>query len=211
MQIVRQGWRFAAVAFGLAALGFLLSVGLAFVLALCGVGILAFFRDPERSPPPRGLIAPADGKVSVIREEDEQVRIGVYMNAFNVHVNRSPVSGRITGVDHRPGAHRPAFSKESDRNERVRIDIAGDDGEYAIELIAGAFARRVTPYVEAGTRIERGERIGHIAFGSRADVLLPEAYTLEAVEVTNGERVRAGESVMVASGATDDSTGGVDL
>jgi phosphatidylserine decarboxylase len=163
-------------------------------LALVGVGyfVLAFFRDPDRSPPSAGVVAPADGRVSVVREEDDRIRVGVFMNVTDVHVNRAPLPGTVERVTHRPGAHRPAFSKDSERNERVDIDC----GNHEVSLIAGAFARRIFPYVEAGDTVDRGERIGHVAFGSRADVVLPADCDRSHLNVAEGDRVRAGETVL---------------
>jgi phosphatidylserine decarboxylase len=163
--------------------------------ALAGFFILLFHRDPDREPPETGIVAPADGKVSVIREEDGRLRVGVFMNVHNVHVNRAPLGGTVEDVTHEPGAHKPAFSKDSDRNERVHVDFP----EYRVTLIAGAFARRIHPYVEAGEDLDRGQRIGHISFGSRADVLLPSEIDREDLAVETGERVTAGESVLAAA------------
>jgi len=163
-------------------------------LGLVGLGMAAllFHRDPDREPPESGFVAPADGSVSVIREEEGRIRVGVFMNVTDVHVNRAPADGTVESVEHRPGANKPAFSKESDRNERVEIDC----GEYELSLIAGWFARRIHPYVEAGDSVERGEKVGHISFGSRVDVLLPERVEFADLRVKEGEDVRAGETVV---------------
>jgi phosphatidylserine decarboxylase len=161
-------------------------------LVALGIGALLFHRDPERSPPEPGVVAPADGKVSVIREEDDRIRVGVFMNVTDVHVNRAPMAGTVEDVTHRPGANKPAFSKESDRNERV--DIAFE--EYEVSLIAGWFARRIHPYVDAGDDLARGERIGHVSFGSRADVLLPAEVDHADLRVKRSDTVRAGETVL---------------
>jgi len=160
-------------------------------LALGGF-VLWFFRDPDRSPPPRGVVAPADGRVSVVREEGNRIRVGVFMNVTDVHVLRAPLDGTVESVTHRPGAHRPAFTKDSDRNERVDVALDSHD----VSMIAGWFARRIYPYRTAGDEVARGDRIGHIAFGSRADVLLPPAYDREDVLVAEGDAVRAGETVV---------------
>jgi len=163
----------------------------ALALALGGF-VLWFFRDPERTPPPRGAVAPADGRVSVVREEGDRIRVGVFMNVTDVHVLRAPMDGRVEATTHRPGAHRPAFTKESDRNERV--DIALDS--HGVSMIAGWFARRIYPYLDDGDEVTRGDRIGHIAFGSRADVLLPPEYDRGDLLVAEGDAVRAGETVV---------------
>jgi len=195
--------RYAPGAWRLAAIPLLLGAALALFaspLGLLGVAaagfVLWFHRDPERTTPAEGLVAPADGRVTVLRAEDDRVRVGVFMGVTDVHVNRAPVDGTVEAVTHEPGAHRPAFSKDSDRNERVRLEL----GDTEVTLIAGAFARRIHPYVAAGDVVARGERIGHISFGSRVDVLLPPGVEMADIRVTEGERVRAGETVLVGPG-----------
>jgi len=192
MDVAPGAWRYAGVA---AVLG-LVAVPLSPIATAAGVAVagfvLWFHRDPDREIPETGIVAPADGKVSVIREEGDRLRVGVFMNLHDVHVNRAPLGGRVASVEHTPGAHRPAFSKESDRNERVRIAFP----EHEVVLIAGAFARRITPYVEAGDELERGGRIGHVSFGSRADVLLPVGVERTDLLIEEGDRVRAGESAI---------------
>jgi len=165
---------------------------LAFLFLALGGGVLYFYRDPERSPPPGGVVSPADGKVSVIREDGDRLRVGVFMNVWDVHVNRAPLGGIVEDVEHVSGAHRFAFSKESDRNERVHLTFE----DHTVTLIAGAFARRIHPYPESVAIVERGDRIGHISFGSRADVLLPPEYDRDDLVVERGEKVRAGETVL---------------
>jgi phosphatidylserine decarboxylase len=181
-----------------AALAFVSPPLAALALALGGF-VVHFFRDPDRSPPPRGVVAPADGRVSVVREEDGRLRVGVFMNVTDVHVLRAPRTGVVESLTHRPGAHRPAFSKDSDRNERV--DVTLDTCECS--MIAGWFARRIHPYVSTGEEVTRGDRIGHIAFGSRADVLLPPDYDRGDLLVAEGDAVRAGETVVALRAADD--------
>jgi len=158
--------------------------------------VVWFNRDPSRTPPAEGFVAPADGRVSVVREEEgddeTRVRVGVFMNVTDVHVNRAPAPGTVEAVEHTPGRHLPAFTKESDRNERVRIDC----GAYEMSLIAGAVARRIHPLVEPGEALDRGDRVGHITLGSRADVLFPPEVSISDVRVERGETVRAGETVL---------------
>ena len=184
--------RFAGAAVVLALAGYLFTPWLSLVAVALGLFTLWFFRDPDRTPPDAGFVAPADGRVSVLREEAGRLRVGVFMNVWNVHVNRAPAAGEVRTLEHSAGAHRPAFSKDSDRNERVRIVL--DDHE--VDLVAGAFARRIFPYVEVGDRVERGDRVGHVAFGSRADVLLPPSVGRDDLQVAEGDRVRAGETVV---------------
>lgn len=192
MRIAPGTLRLAAIPLGLAAALLALSSGWGFVAIVLGGFVFWFHRDPDREPPVEGVLSPADGRVSVVRTEGDRVRVGVFMGVTDVHVNRAPVSGTVERIEHVPGAHRPAFSKESDRNERVVMDL----GDVEVTLIAGWFARRIHPYVEDGDRIERGARIGHVSFGSRADVLLPASIDPESVAVEPGETVRAGETVL---------------
>ncbi|WP_254768628.1 protein sorting system archaetidylserine decarboxylase [Salinilacihabitans rarus] len=213
MNFAPGAWRYAIVPLAAAPFALLYSVGASAVALALGVATLAFFRDPERTPPPTGVVSPADGKVSVLREEGDRVRLGVFMNVHNVHVVRAPVAGAVREVEHAPGGYKPAFSKESDRNEKlhVRLDVedpnlpAADEGaaddRATVTFIAGAFARRIHPYVEAGDGVERGERVGHIAFGSRVDVLFPPTVDESDLAVDVGERVAAGESVLVEAGS----------
>ncbi|WP_267639765.1 protein sorting system archaetidylserine decarboxylase [Haloarchaeobius amylolyticus] len=199
MRFVPQGRRFAAVPLALAPIATVVATPIAgLVCVLLGAATLHFFRDPPRSPPESGVVSPADGRVSVVREEDDgRLRVGVFMNVTDVHVNRAPVAGTVESVEHSPGLHRPAFSKDSDRNEKVHIELATDDGPTEVTLIAGAFARRIHPWVDGGEQLARGERLGHIAFGSRADVLFPPAVEESDLRVSKGDTVRAGETVLV--------------
>ncbi|MDY6779469.1 MAG: phosphatidylserine decarboxylase, partial [Halobacteria archaeon] len=172
----------------------------ALLLLLLPAFVALFFRDPDREPESDGVLSPADGRVTVLEEEDEhandRVRLGVFMGPRNVHVNRSPVDGRVAESRHVDGGHLPAFTKSSERNERriTRIDSDGD--EHEVVQIAGTVARRVIPYVEEGDGVERGERIGMIAFGSRVDIVLPEEYGFDDLLVSKGDKVRAGETVV---------------
>ena len=190
--VVDEAWRLALVT-GLAAavsLPLVPPVGVALV-ALTLV-ILWFHRDPDRTPPDTGVLSPADGTVSVVRDEGERLRVGVFMNVTDVHVNRAPLPGTVREVRHRPGANRPAFSKESERNEQVAIDC----DEYELLIIAGWFARRIHPTVEPGDVLDRGERVGHVSFGSRADVVLPADVDRADLLVEEGDSVRAGETII---------------
>lgn len=192
MDVAPRTVRLAAVpvVIGLGLIG--LSSGWGLLALLLAGFVVWFHRDPDRIPPTSGYLSPADGTVSVVREEDGRIRVGVFMGVTDVHVNRAPVSGDVSSLEHVDGAHRPAFSKESEHNERVFLTI----DEVDVILIAGAFARRIHPYVESGDTIERGERIGHVSFGSRADVLLPERVDRDDLRVETGDTVRAGETIL---------------
>ena len=194
---VAPGTRRRALRAGALALPLALVYPPAVLLVPALVALVVWFnRDPSRAPPGEGYVSPADGRVSVLRQEDHagrtRVRVGVFMNVTDVHVNRAPAPGVVESVEHTPGRHLPAFTKESDRNERVRIDC----GDYEVTLIAGALARRIRPLVAPDERLDRGDRIGHITLGSRADVLFPPAVSLSDVRVERGETVRAGETVL---------------
>jgi len=218
MRFVPDGRRYAGLLFAAAPVATVLATpiaGAAFVLA--GAATLHFFRDPPRSPPSSGVVSPADGRVSVVREEDDRLRVGVFMNVTDVHVNRAPIAGTVREVEHVPGAHRPAFSKDSDRNERVHLRIDAAEGaagpagaldgtEVELTQIAGAFARRIHPWVEPGATVERGNRVGHIAFGSRADVLFPSVVDRSDLDVSTGDTVRAGKSVLATVESATDET-----
>jgi len=188
------GWRYARLAAVAAVPALLVAPPLAAACLAAALAALWFHRDPERSPPPAGVVAPADGRISEVRDEGDRLRVVVFMNVTDVHVNRAPVPGSVAEVTHSPGRHLPAFSKESDRNERVVVDC----GDTEVTLVAGAVARRIHPYVEAGDDLDRGQRLGHISFGSRADVLLPPEFDRDDVRVTEGQHVRAGETVVAA-------------
>ena len=188
--------RFAVPAFGAAAVLAVVAPPLSVVALAVGGFVAWFFRDPDRRPSGPGVVSPADGTVSVVRREGDQVRIGVYLSATDVHVTRAPFDGTVERVTHRPGAHKPAFSKSSERNERVDVAVDTDEGPAEVSLIAGAFARRIHPYVGDGAALSRAQRIGHIDFGSRTDVLLPPTYDREDLLVSEGDRVRAGESIV---------------
>ena len=200
------GRRYAVVLFFAGAAALVISPGVSALLLALGVFVLLFYRDPEREAPGGGIVAPADGTVQVLRtDEDGRVRVGVFMNVWHVHVNRAPLSGTVIAREHVDGAHRPAFSKDSARNERVHLDFETPHGDARVTLIAGAFARRIHPYLDVGDTCDRGGRIGHISFGSRADVVLPAGVEKQDVVVARGERVTAGESVLVPERQLDAS------
>ncbi len=157
--------------------------------ALTG-GMLWFFRDPDRSPGVGRLISPADGVVqSVDPWDDGRTRVAIFMSPLDVHVNRAPIAGTVPSVEHVAGGFVPAFNKDSDKNERVvwRFDTALGDIEMV--QIAGAVARRIVPYLQAGAKVAQGERVGLIRLGSRVDLYLPEGVE---PAVTVGDRTVAG-------------------
>ncbi|WP_030547436.1 phosphatidylserine decarboxylase [Streptomyces albus] len=153
-------------------------------------GMLWFFRDPEREITQGRVISPADGVVqSIMPWKDGRTRVAIFMSPLNVHVNRAPLAGTVTSVEHVPGGFVPAFNKESENNERVVWHFDTELGDIEMVQIAGAVARRIVPYVTQGTKVEQGERIGLIRFGSRVDIYLPEGVE---VDVEVGQATQAG-------------------
>jgi phosphatidylserine decarboxylase len=153
-------------------------------------GMLWFFRDPEREITDGRVISPADGVVqSIMPWKDGRTRVAIFMSPLNVHVNRAPLAGTVTSVEHIPGGFVPAFNKESENNERVVWHFDTELGDIEMVQIAGAVARRIVPYLPEGAKVEQGERIGLIRFGSRVDIYLPEGIDV-AVEV--GQATTAG-------------------
>jgi len=143
--------------------------------AALAAGMLWFFRDPDREITDGRVISPADGVVqSIMSWPDGRTRVAIFMSPLNVHVNRAPLAGTVTSVEHVPGGYVPAFNKESENNERVVWHLDTELGDVEMVQIAGAVARRIVPYVTSGTKVEQGERVGLIRFGSRVDVYLPQ-------------------------------------
>jgi phosphatidylserine decarboxylase len=166
-----------------------------------------FFRDPPREGPrgPDLVIAPADGRVVAVVEENEpsyiggrSKRVSVFMNVFSVHVNRYPVSGKIEHREYRPGRFvNAALDKASEFNERASIGIRGPRGPVLVRQIAGLIARRIVTDGAVGTDARQGERLGMIRFGSRVDTFLPpNARPLVQV----GDQARAGVTVLAEFG-----------
>ncbi len=164
----------------------------AFVFTLLALWVAYFFRDPERTGErgERVVIAPADGKVIQVVEVDEPtfmkeraVRISIFMNVFNVHVNRYPVSGTVRYVEHKAGKFvNAAAESASMENEMVSVGIEAGSQHVLVRQIAGLIARRIVTYSKEGEVVRQGDRMGLIRFGSRVDVFLPAA-TRVAVKV----------------------------
>ncbi|MFN2267751.1 MAG: phosphatidylserine decarboxylase family protein [Desulfonatronovibrio sp.] len=165
--------------------------------------VLNFFRDPERVVPedPDVVVAPADGKVvktttmeDPITGEDRQV-ICIFMNVFNVHVNRMPVAGKISAIKYFPGKFfNASLDKASKDNERCAWSIEDEHGKlWTMVQIAGLVARRIVPLAQKGDLLVRGQRYGLIKFGSRVDLYLPKGYEFS---VFKGEKTLAGETII---------------
>lgn len=177
------------------------------IVTLLAVWVVAFFRDPERawSRGPRLIVAPADGKVVSVIETDEPafhggraLRISIFMNVFDCHVNRYPVSGTVAYRHYNSGKFgHAAAEKSSLANEQSSVGVAAARGKVLIRQIAGLVARRIVCWAEAGTNIGIGERFGLIRFGSRVDVFLPVAAT---PRVAVGQTAVGGETVLAEFG-----------
>jgi phosphatidylserine decarboxylase len=211
MSFAREGYPFMAIAALLAVGGIALAVSrrsyalwlLAFVLLLLALWVAYFFRDPERTGP-RGeqlLIAPADGLVLPIVEVDEPaflhgraLRISIFMNVFNVHVNRYPVDGTVRYVHYNPGKFiNAAREKASLENEQMSVGLETPHGKVLVRQIAGLIARRIVTYSRVGDEAAQAERFGLIRFGSRVDVFVPVG---TVVRVQAGQKTTAGTTVI---------------
>jgi phosphatidylserine decarboxylase len=168
-----------------------------------------FFRDPDRIVPqsPNLVVAPADGKVMIAGPSDGRwspagawKQVTIFLSPMDVHMNRSPVAGRITRIDYRPGTFLPAYKESSNDNELNEIWIDSGGRTIVFRQVVGILARRIVCRVREGQTVERGERIGLMKFGSRMDVFLP---TDAELRVAVGQRVVAGETVVAILGAGD--------
>ena len=211
MSFAREGLIFIAIAAVVAAGTYALALNrrswplwlLAFLLTVIALWVAYFFRDPERTGE-RGdqlVIAPADGKVvlDTIVEEPAFMggpsrRISIFMNVFNVHVNRYPVSGTVGYLHYNPGKFlNAAAEKSSLENEQMSVGIETPRGRVLVRQIAGLIARRIVTYSRQGEQVTQGQRMGLIRFGSRVDVFLPVDAT---VRVKIGDLTVAGSSVI---------------
>jgi phosphatidylserine decarboxylase len=211
-----DGWPYIAIAVALNALLFVLASWFGFLLVPVTVWCIAFFRDPERTAPDgEGLIvSPADGVMLPVVEAappaelgmgaELRTRLSIFMNVFNVHVNRVPATGTVAGLAYRPGKFiNASFDKASEDNERMAIRLKLPDGpEIAVVQIAGLVARRIRCDLRQGEQVRRGARFGIIRFGSRLDVYLPAG---TEVAVQKGQIVKAGETVLAVVARRDDA------
>jgi phosphatidylserine decarboxylase len=211
----REGYRFIAIFGGITLILFWLGASTLGWLGVVATAWCAyFFRDPERVTPTRDglVISPADGRISHIVQvipppelnlpREPTTRISVFMNVFDVHVNRSPVAGRIAHLAYVPGAFLNAeLDKASEDNERQALTLDLPDGRrLGVVQIAGLVARRIVKFVNDGDTLAAGQRIGLIRFGSRVDVFLPKGV---APLVCIGQRAVAGETVFADLNGTE--------
>lgn len=209
MNFAREGLLFIAIAAVIAAGGFGLAINrrswglwlLAFVLLLLALWVAYFFRDPERTGE-RGstlVVSPADGKLIMITEVDEPtftkgraIRMSIFMNVFNVHVNRYPVDGVVRYIHYNKGKFfNAAAEKSSLENEQMSVGLESGRYHVLVRQIAGLIARRIVTYSKLGETVKQGDRMGIIRFGSRVDVFIPV-----------GSKVRAKLGDVTAAGVT---------
>ena len=165
---------------------------LSIILLFVSFFLLYFYRDPERKIE-AGIVSPADGLVQRAEIKSGMVRLSIFMNVHNVHVNRSPFDGKVLSIKHKSGGYLPAFHKDSDRNERLMTKIETSIGVMKVIQIAGVLVRRIVSYVKPDAEVTKGERIGLIHFGSRVDLLF-ESAGIEIL-VKKGDRVLAGQQL----------------
>jgi len=198
LNFAREGLLFIAIAAVVAAGGFGFAItrrswGLwlaAFVLLLLALWVAYFFRDPERTGErgPSLVVSPADGKLIMITEVEEPafvkgraIRLSIFMNVFNVHVNRYPVAGVVNYVHYNKGKFfNAAAEKSSLENEQMSVGIETGGYRLLVRQIAGLIARRIVTYSKLGETVKQGDRMGIIRFGSRVDVFLPAGSTVRA-------------------------------
>jgi len=205
-KIHKEGYRFLAIAIAITFVCLFISKTLGVVAILLTVWVYYFFRDPDRISiqDDNFLVSPADGLISNISEVDGPVelslenkkftKISIFMNVFNCHVNRTPISANVEEIFYKPGKFLNAsLDKSSEENERNYYRLKLKDGdEIIIVQIAGLIARRIVTEVEVNQSIEQGERIGMIRFGSRVDIYFNNRKLLAKL----GQNVVAGESLL---------------
>ena len=199
--MVRDGYLYAVPLLAAAILlGWLTSPVWAIIPVLLACFFLWFFRDPERAIPqdPGAIVSPGDGKVTDVATitvgGQKQTRLSIFLNVFNVHVNRSPIAGVIRDIRYQRGKYLNAMNVASaDQNEQNIVTVEGDGQTVIFKQIAGLLARRIVFYPKVGDRLERGERVGLIKFGSRVDVIFDQ---FASVNVKIGDHVKGGATVL---------------
>jgi phosphatidylserine decarboxylase len=205
MRIDRAGYPFIAGALVPAAIAAAARRPLvASSLALLGGFFAYFFRDPDRQVPvaPGLVVSPADGRVMIAGPTDHRwappgdwTQITIFLSPVDVHINRTPVEGRISRIEYRPGKFLPAYNQAANENELNELWIDSNGRTVVVRQVVGILARRIVCRVVEGQQLARGERIGLMKFGSRMDVFLPRD---AEVRVRVGEQVVAGETVLAS-------------
>jgi phosphatidylserine decarboxylase len=202
LPVAREGWPFilgpAVAAAGLFLTG---RRRLAMPFAAASLASLGFFRDPEREVPvlTRAVLSPADGRVTDIADALDPfvgpaIRVSIFLSPLDVHVNRAPLAGLVVGTTYTTGKFIAAYKGDAGEiNERCSVHLQGEHARVTVTQIAGVLARRIVCRVEAGDKLEAGQRFGMIRFGSRTDCSMPRGTD---VRVRVGDRVRGGVSVL---------------
>jgi phosphatidylserine decarboxylase len=202
--MVREGFSFGLLPFLVGLLLLVFGRGWISALGICllllGLFVFSFFRNPDRAIPCEAglIVAPADGRVVVVKEEENKgrpgKRISIFLAIWNVHVNRAPAAGTITHLEYKPGKFLAAYNADASlQNEQNVFTQTTEDGEIVYKQIAGWVARRVVAWKKAGDTVTRGERIGLVRFGSRVDLWLPDR---AEILVKVGDNVSGGSSVL---------------
>jgi phosphatidylserine decarboxylase len=199
--MVADGYYYALAMVGVAVLlGWLAGPLWTLPAGLLALFFLWFFRDPERVVPDSAgaVVSPADGKVtdvsSILQQGVQRTRISIFLSVFDVHVNRSPLAGVIREVQYQKGKYLNAMNPASaDLNEQNAVTVEGEGQTVVFKQIAGLLARRIVFNKKVGDRVERGERVGLIKFGSRVDVLM-DGSAIMRIKV--GDRVKGGASIL---------------
>ena len=200
--MVRDGYFYGLGFIAAAVLVFLVTGNWVWAIApvLLACFFFWFFRDPKRPVPVEAglVVSPADGKITEVARIQtpggERIRLSIFLNVFDVHVNRSPIAGRVREVRYQKGQYLNALNPDSaEKNEQNIVTVQGEEFDVSFKQIAGLLARRIVFRFRVGDFVERGERVGLIKFGSRVDVVLPgHAH----VRVVLGQRVKGGASVL---------------
>ena len=203
--IHREGWKFFIAFISLSFVSFFFAKTIFFLFFLLSLFTLWFFRDPERhfDSKDNQLLSAADGKICFIGEEnppsetqfkEKMKKVSIFMNVFNVHVNRSPVNGNIKKIIYKNGKFFNAnLDKASEHNERNSFIIETNTDKIVVVQIAGLIARRILSFISEGNKIDKGDRIGLIRFGSRVDIYFPPTYD---IKVNQNDIVVAGETII---------------
>jgi len=196
--MVRDGYKFVLPLVMLTGLSaFLHQPVLTAILLILTVFIAFFFRNPERQIPDGAnlIVSPADGKVvKISKDETGEQTVCIFLNIFNVHVNRAPISGTVARFEYKRGKFKVAFDEEaSSVNEQNIVAFAGPELSLVVKQVAGLIARRVICWKKPGDAVGRGELFGLIRFGSRVDIVMPARVN---IRVAVGDKVRGGSSII---------------
>ena len=196
--MVRDGYKFVIPLLILVGLSVFLSMPvITVVLVFLTVFTAFFFRNPHRQIPDGAnlIVSPADGKVvKISRDETGEQTLCIFLNVFNVHVNRAPIAGEVARFEYRRGKFKVAFDEEASHvNEQNIVSFAGPDISLIVKQVAGLIARRVICWKKPGDAVERGELFGLIRFGSRVDMVMPAHVN---IRVKVGDKVRGGSTII---------------